>query len=51
MPLILNIPSLTICCATLLDVGSDQQKRQHISAALRGEEVLAQLLSEFFRRR
>lgn len=46
MPLILNIPSLTICCATLLDVGSEEQKRQHISAALRGEEVLAQLLSE-----
>jgi alkylation response protein AidB-like acyl-CoA dehydrogenase len=46
MPLILNIPSLTICCATLLDVGSEEQKRRHISAALRGEEVLAQLLSE-----
>ncbi|CAN5119903.1 acyl-CoA dehydrogenase family protein [soil metagenome] len=46
MPLILNIPSLTICCATLLDVGSEQQKRTHIAAALRGEEVFAQLLSE-----
>lgn len=46
MPLILNIPSLTICCATLLDVASEEQKRQHIWAALRGEEVLAQLLSE-----
>jgi alkylation response protein AidB-like acyl-CoA dehydrogenase len=46
MPLILNIPSFTICCATLLDVGSDEQKRQHILAALRGEEVLCQLLSE-----
>jgi alkylation response protein AidB-like acyl-CoA dehydrogenase len=46
MPLILNIPSFTICCATLLDVGSEAQKSQHISAALRGEEVLCQLLSE-----
>jgi alkylation response protein AidB-like acyl-CoA dehydrogenase len=46
MPLILNIPSFTICCATLLDVGSEEQKSQHISAALRGEEVLCQLLSE-----
>jgi alkylation response protein AidB-like acyl-CoA dehydrogenase len=46
MPLILNIPSFTICCATLLDVGSEEQKRRHISAALRGEEVLCQLLSE-----
>ena len=46
MPLILNIPSFTICCATLLDVGSEDQKTQHISAALRGDEVLCQLLSE-----
>jgi alkylation response protein AidB-like acyl-CoA dehydrogenase len=46
MPLILNTPTFTICCATLLDTGSEQQKRQHISAALRGEEVLVQLLSE-----
>ena len=36
MPLILNIPSLTICCATILDMGSEAQKRAHISAALRG---------------
>jgi alkylation response protein AidB-like acyl-CoA dehydrogenase len=46
LPLILNVPTFTICCATLLDVGTEDQKRQHISAALRGEEVLVQLLSE-----
>ncbi len=46
MPLILNIPTFTICCATLLDSGSEQQKKQHIAAALRGDEVLVQLLSE-----
>jgi alkylation response protein AidB-like acyl-CoA dehydrogenase len=46
MPLILNTPTFTICCASLLDIGSEAQKRQHISAALRGEEVLVQLLSE-----
>jgi alkylation response protein AidB-like acyl-CoA dehydrogenase len=46
IPLILNIPSLTICCATLLDVADEDQKRQHIRGALRGDEVLAQLLSE-----
>lgn len=46
MPVVLNIPSLTICCATLLDVGNDDQKRRHINAALSGEEVLCQLLSE-----
>jgi alkylation response protein AidB-like acyl-CoA dehydrogenase len=46
MPLILNTPTFTICCATILDTGSEEQKRQHISAALRGDEVLVQLLSE-----
>jgi alkylation response protein AidB-like acyl-CoA dehydrogenase len=46
MPLILNTPNFTICCATILDTGSEDQKRQHISAALRGDEVLCQLLSE-----
>jgi alkylation response protein AidB-like acyl-CoA dehydrogenase len=46
MPLILNTPTFTICCATLLDTGTEQQKKQHIAAALRGDEVLVQLLSE-----
>ncbi|VBA60317.1 acyl-CoA dehydrogenase family protein [Mycobacterium attenuatum] len=46
MPLILNTPTFTICCATLLDTGSEEQKKTHIGAALRGDEVLVQLLSE-----
>lgn len=46
MPLILNTPTFTICCATLLDTATEDQKRQHIAAALRGDEVLVQLLSE-----
>jgi alkylation response protein AidB-like acyl-CoA dehydrogenase len=46
MPVILNTPTFTICAATILDTGSEEQKRQHISAVLRGEEVLVQLLSE-----
>jgi len=45
-PLILNVPSFAICCATILDMGSEDQKRTHIHAALRGDEVLVQLLSE-----
>lgn len=45
-PLLLNVPSFAICCATILDMGSEQQKRTHVSAALRGDEVLVQLLSE-----
>ncbi|BBY66472.1 acyl-CoA dehydrogenase family protein [Mycolicibacterium helvum] len=46
MPLILNVPSLTICSATILDMGTESQKRDRISAAIRGDEVLCQLLSE-----
>ena len=36
-PLLLNVPSFAICCATILDMGSEEQKRTHIAAALRGE--------------
>jgi alkylation response protein AidB-like acyl-CoA dehydrogenase len=46
MPLILNVPSLSICSATILDMGTESQKRERISAAIRGDEVLCQLLSE-----
>jgi alkylation response protein AidB-like acyl-CoA dehydrogenase len=46
MPLILNTPTFTICCATLLDTAGEELKRQHIAAALRGDEILVQLLSE-----
>jgi alkylation response protein AidB-like acyl-CoA dehydrogenase len=46
MPVILNTPTFTICAATLLDTASEEQKLQHISAVLRGDEVLVQLLSE-----
>ena len=45
-PILLNVPSFAICCATILDMGSKEQKRTHIRAALRGDEVLVQLLSE-----
>jgi alkylation response protein AidB-like acyl-CoA dehydrogenase len=46
MPIMLNVPTFAICCATLLDAGTEAQKRAHIAAALRGDEVLVQLLSE-----
>lgn len=46
MPAVLNVPCFAICCATILDMGSEEQKRSHISAALRGDEVMVQLLSE-----
>lgn len=46
LPIILNTPTFTICAATILDTGTEDQKRQHISGAIRGDEVLVQLLSE-----
>jgi alkylation response protein AidB-like acyl-CoA dehydrogenase len=46
LPVILNTPTFTICAATILDTGTEEQKRQHISGAIRGDEVLVQLLSE-----
>ncbi|WP_328392848.1 acyl-CoA dehydrogenase family protein [Nocardia sp. NBC_00416] len=46
MPLILNVPTLSICAATLVDLGTEQQKQEHLTAVLRGDELLVQLLSE-----
>lgn len=46
LPIILNTPTFTICAATILDTGTEEQKREHIAAAIRGDEILVQLLSE-----
>jgi len=46
MPLLLNIPTFSICAPTILDMGSEEQKRAHLSAVIRGDEVLVQFLSE-----
>jgi alkylation response protein AidB-like acyl-CoA dehydrogenase len=46
MPVLLNTPTFTICCPTILDMGSEEQKREHLPAAIRGDEVLVQFLSE-----
>ncbi|MGY4708542.1 acyl-CoA dehydrogenase family protein [Mycolicibacterium sp. CBM1] len=46
MPLILNVPTFTICAATILDMGTEAQKKDRISAVIRGDEILCQLLSE-----
>ena len=35
-----------ICGPTLLDMGSEEQKRRHLAPMIRGEEVWTQLLSE-----
>ncbi len=46
MPTSFNVPTLTILAATLLDFGTEEQKRRHIPAILRGDELWVQFLSE-----
>ncbi|WP_035856542.1 acyl-CoA dehydrogenase family protein [Cryptosporangium arvum] len=46
LPLRINVPTLSICAATILDLGSEQQKRDRIGGALRGDELMVQFLSE-----
>ena len=46
MPLLLNGPSLSICGAMLLDMGSEAQKQKFLRGAISGELVLCQFLSE-----
>jgi len=45
-PARLQAPTLSPCAAVLLDFGTEEQKRQHIPAILRGEEIWMQFLSE-----
>jgi alkylation response protein AidB-like acyl-CoA dehydrogenase len=46
MPVLLNIPTFAICCATIAETASEELKREHLAAAIRGEEILVQFLSE-----
>jgi alkylation response protein AidB-like acyl-CoA dehydrogenase len=46
MPVLLNIPSLSILAPTLLDFGTEEQKQEHLPAILSAEEVWVQFLSE-----
>jgi alkylation response protein AidB-like acyl-CoA dehydrogenase len=39
-------PTLSPCAAVILDFGTEEQKRRHIPAILRGEELWMQFLSE-----
>jgi alkylation response protein AidB-like acyl-CoA dehydrogenase len=45
-PLWLNMSTLGAQAPTILDFGTEEQKRRHIPAILRGEEFWCQLLSE-----
>jgi alkylation response protein AidB-like acyl-CoA dehydrogenase len=42
----LQVPTMTPCMTVLLDFGTDEQKREHVHAILRGEEIWMQMLSE-----
>lgn len=46
MPLVFNVPTLTILAPTILDFGTEEQKRRHLPAILRGDELWVQFLSE-----
>ncbi|MEQ1787903.1 MAG: acyl-CoA dehydrogenase family protein [Acidimicrobiales bacterium] len=46
MPFSLNVPTLGILAATLVDFGTHEQKQRHLPAILRGEELWVQFLSE-----
>ena len=46
MPIVFNTPALTICAPTILDFGTEEQKRRHLPAILRGDEIWVQFLSE-----
>jgi alkylation response protein AidB-like acyl-CoA dehydrogenase len=46
MPFSLNVPTLGILAATLVDFGTHEQKLRHLPAILRGEELWVQFLSE-----
>jgi len=46
MPLLLNVPTFSICGPVLLELGTEEQKREHLPRVLSGEEVLVQFLSE-----
>ena len=45
-PARLQAPTFAPCAAVLLDFGTEEQKRRHIPAILKGEEIWMQFLSE-----
>ena len=46
LPMTAEAVTTGICAPTLLDFGSEEQKKRHIARMIRGEEVWTQLLSE-----
>jgi alkylation response protein AidB-like acyl-CoA dehydrogenase len=46
MPTLFNVPTLSILAPTLLDFGTEEQKKRHLPAIRRGDELWVQFLSE-----
>jgi alkylation response protein AidB-like acyl-CoA dehydrogenase len=46
MPLLLNVPTFSICGPVILELGTEEQKREHLPKVLSGAEILVQFLSE-----
>jgi alkylation response protein AidB-like acyl-CoA dehydrogenase len=46
MPVLFNVPTLSILATTLIDFGTEEQKRRHLPAIIGGEEIWVQMLSE-----
>ncbi len=46
IPRIIQVPTFVPCAAVLLEFGTEEQKRRHIPAILKGEEIWMQFLSE-----
>lgn len=42
----LQVPTMTPCMSVLLEFGTEEQKREHVPAILRGDEIWMQMLSE-----
>ncbi|HXY94118.1 MAG TPA: acyl-CoA dehydrogenase family protein [Acidimicrobiia bacterium] len=45
-PAILQVPTFVPCGAVLLEFGTEEQKKQHLPAMMRGDEIWMQFLSE-----
>ncbi len=45
-PSILQIPTFVPCAAVLLEFGTEEQKKRHLPAIMKGEEIWMQFLSE-----
>jgi alkylation response protein AidB-like acyl-CoA dehydrogenase len=45
-PFIIQIPTFVPCAAVLLEFGTEEQKKRHLPAIMKGEEIWMQFLSE-----